>query len=156
MRDPPLSPPSALAEFFRRMFLQNNLQTSPPAPQESHVGGKKNWNLFWSIFSPNQAILSTFRFFHFFPKFSWFSGKNRVKRVPKIGLKGFPEFFFWLESSSFCYLGAHAKICIPMISLSTNFFSLIGIFLFVLLGSPCKNLYSYDKFFWDIFEISPF
>ena len=33
------------------------------------MGGGKNFKMFfWSIFSQNQAILSTFRFFHFFPK----------------------------------------------------------------------------------------
>ena len=37
-----------------------------------------------------------------------------------------------------------------------EFLVLIGIFQFLLLGSPCKNLYSYDKSFWDIFEIIPF
>ena len=40
----------------------------------------------------------------------------------KIGLiggeGGVPENFFLLESSSLCYLGAHAKIRNPMISLS--------------------------------------
>ena len=34
----PLGPLWALAEFFRRTFPQNNLQTSPPAPQESYLG----------------------------------------------------------------------------------------------------------------------
>ena len=30
-----------------------------------------------------------------------------------LGLGGVPEFFFWLESSYFCYLGAHAKFWNP-------------------------------------------
>ena len=34
------------------------------------------------------------------------------------GVGGVPEIRFSLESSSFCYLGAHAKIWNPMISLS--------------------------------------
>ena len=34
-----------------------------------NLGGGKIFKIFcWSIFSPNQAILSTFRFFHFFQK----------------------------------------------------------------------------------------
>ena len=33
---------------------------------------------------------------------------------------------------------------------------MIGIFLLMLLGGPLKNSESYDKPFWDIFEISPF
>ena len=70
------------------------------------------------------------------------------------------------ESSRLCYLGAHAKICNPMISLSRIYLKLahflvkigliwggrggprifffIRIFLFALLGSPCKNLKSYN------------
>ena len=76
-RDLPLGPPSASAEYFRRTFLQNNLQTSPPAPWVISGGGKILWNFFWSTFSPNRAILILFRFF---PKFSRFSGQNRVKR----------------------------------------------------------------------------
>ena len=35
-------------------------------------------------------------------------------------------------------------------------FILIGILLFMLLGSPHKNLAPYDKPFWNIFENSPF
>ena len=35
-------------------------------------------------------------------------------------------------------------------------FYMIGIFLLMLLGSPCKHLECHDKPFWDIFEISPF
>ena len=45
--------------------------------------------------------------------FSRFSGQNRVNW----GGRGVPDFLFWLESSSLCYLGAHAKICNPMISI---------------------------------------
>ena len=33
---------------------------------------------------------------------------------------------------------------------------MIGIFLLMLLRSPCKNLEPHDKPFWAIFEISPF
>ena len=40
-----------------------------------------------------------------------FSGQNRVI----LGGRGVPEFFFLLESSYFCYLGAHAKFQIPTI-----------------------------------------
>jgi hypothetical protein len=35
-RDPPLGPPSTLAEIFRRTCLQSHLQTSPPTPQKSY------------------------------------------------------------------------------------------------------------------------
>ena len=48
-QDPPLGPPSTLAEIFRRTCLGGR--------------GKIVWQFFWSIFSPNQRILSTFRFF---------------------------------------------------------------------------------------------
>ena len=76
-----------------------------------------------------------------------------------------------------CYLGAHAKIHNSMTSLSRiylkladfpvkiglnggqggsqNFF-LMGILLFMLLGSPRINLEHYDKPFWNMFENSPF
>ena len=82
-----------------------------------------------------------------------------------------------LESSYLCYLGAHAKIQnsttshsriylkladFPVkiglnvgVGGSPNFF-LIGILLFMLLGSPSKTLEPYDKSSWDIFEIRPF
>ena len=45
MRDPPLGPPSTPAEIFRRTCL----------------GGEIVWQFFWSTFSPNQRILSTFQ-----------------------------------------------------------------------------------------------
>ena len=35
-RDPPLSPPSTWAEFFRHTCLQSHLPTSPPTPQKSY------------------------------------------------------------------------------------------------------------------------
>ena len=35
-RDPPLGPPSTLAEIFRYTSLQSHLQTSPPTPQKSY------------------------------------------------------------------------------------------------------------------------
>ena len=93
--------------------------------------------------------------------FSQFSGQNRVNW----GGSGAPRFFFLLESSSLCYLGAHAKICNPMLSLSGIYLKLahfpvkigliggvggvpkffyIGILSFMLLGRPRKNLKSYD------------
>jgi hypothetical protein len=40
-RDPPLGPPSTLAEIFRNPCLQSHLQTSPPTPQKSYP---KFWN----------------------------------------------------------------------------------------------------------------
>ena len=40
-RDPPLGPPSTLAEIFRHACLQSHLQTSPPTPQKSY---SKVWN----------------------------------------------------------------------------------------------------------------
>ena len=43
-----------------------------------------------------------------------FSGQNRVNW----GGEGVPEFCFSLESSSFCYLGTHAKIQNPSYLLS--------------------------------------
>jgi hypothetical protein len=43
---------------------------------------------------------------------SQFSGKNRVI----LGGRGVPEIIFLFESSYFCYLGAHAKICNPTIT----------------------------------------
>ena len=36
MLDPPLGPPSTLAEIFRRTCLQSHLQTSPPTPQKCY------------------------------------------------------------------------------------------------------------------------
>ena len=40
-------PPLALAEFFQRTFLQNNLQTSPPDPLESYPGSQpQKWTTF--------------------------------------------------------------------------------------------------------------
>ena len=59
-RDPPLSPPSTWAEIFRRTCLQSS--------RGGRGGCKIFKQKFWSTFSPNQAILSTFRFFHFFQK----------------------------------------------------------------------------------------
>ena len=38
----------------------------------------------------------------------------------------------------------------------SSIFFLMGILLFMLLGSPRKNLEPYDKPFWNIFENSPF
>ena len=77
-----------------------------------------------------------------------------------------------------CYLGAHTKICNPTTSLSRIylkyadipvkiglnggqggspiFFLLMGILLFMSLGSPRKNLEPYDLPFLNIFENSPF
>ena len=60
-RDTPLSPPSTSAEIFRRTCLQSSLKKNLQNPG----GGSKIFKKkFWSTFSPNQAILSTFRFFH--------------------------------------------------------------------------------------------
>ena len=47
---------------------------------------------------------------------------------PKIGffrgVGGVPNFFFLWESYFLCYLGAHAKMCNPMISLSGIYFKI--------------------------------
>ena len=80
-------PPSTLAEIFQRtclggwncltVFLINFLAKSENSKHFSFfskknlkiLGGGKIFKMFfWSIFSPNQAILSAFRFFHFFQK----------------------------------------------------------------------------------------
>ena len=78
--------------------LQSRLQTSPPTPQKSYLKFRNSTTSLSWIF----LILPDF--------------------PVKIGLiggeGGVPEIIFWLESSSLCYLGAHAKICNPMISLS--------------------------------------
>ena len=58
-RDTPLSPPSTSAEIFRRTCLQSSLKKHLTNPRG---GGKIFKTKFWSTFSPNQAILSTFRF----------------------------------------------------------------------------------------------
>ena len=47
-RDPPLSPPSTLAEIFRRMCLQSHLQTSPPVPQKSYLKFQNPTTTFWN------------------------------------------------------------------------------------------------------------
>ena len=107
--------------------------------------------------------------------FSWIYLKfaHFPVKIGLIGGRGVPEIYFWLESSSLCYLGAHAKICNPMLSLSGIYLKLapfpvkigllsrvvlffIGIPIFVWLGIPHNFSKPYDKSFWDIFEISPF
>jgi hypothetical protein len=42
MRDPPLGPPSILAEIFWHKCLQSNLQTSPPTHQKSYPNFQNN------------------------------------------------------------------------------------------------------------------
>ena len=37
--EPSAQPPFGTSGIFQRMFLQNNLQTAPPAPQESYIRG---------------------------------------------------------------------------------------------------------------------
>ena len=87
------------------------------------------------------------------------------------------ELLIKLESFYLCFLGAHAKIRNSMTSLSRIYLKLanfpvkkglnegiggspkkfqIEIFIFMLLGSPRKDLEPYDKPFWNIFENSPF
>ena len=83
------------------------------------------------------------------------------------GVGGSPNFFLLLESSYLCYLGAHAKIWNPTTTPYVAFFEIyplsgqnrvilggrggpriyffIGILLFLLLRSPCKNLKPYDN-----------
>jgi hypothetical protein len=64
-RDTPLSPPSTSAEIFQRRCLQSSLKKKLKNPG----GGGKIFKIFFLyIFSPNQAIQSTFRFFRFFQK----------------------------------------------------------------------------------------
>ena len=50
---PSAQPPFGTSGIFRRMFLQNNLQTAPPAPQESYIWGggklKKKYSNFLKI-----------------------------------------------------------------------------------------------------------
>ena len=88
-RDPPLTPPSALTEFFRCTFLQNNLQTAPPAPLESYLGPQpQKWTTFY----------------HFPVKIGFFRGVGGPRNL-----------------------------------------ILIGVLLFLLLRSPCKNFISYDN-----------
>ena len=111
------------------------------------------------------------------PGIYWKLGHFPVKIGLIRGVGGVPEFTFLIGISLFCYFGAHAKIQNSMTSLSRiylkladfpvkiglnggqwgspNFF-LMGILLFMLLGSPCINLEPYDKHFWNIFENSPF
>ena len=90
MRDPPLGPPSTLGEIFRHTCLQSHIQTSPPTPQKSYTKFRNPRTTF---------------------EISPFSGQNRVI----LGGRGGPRIFFLLESSYFCYLGAHAKFQIPTI-----------------------------------------
>jgi hypothetical protein len=46
MRDPPLGPPSTLAEIFRRTYLQSNLQNFRKKPKNRTQGGVGGVNFF--------------------------------------------------------------------------------------------------------------
>ena len=51
-RDPPLSPPSALAEIFRHACLQSCLQTSPTTPQKSDLKFQNSTTIFEFLSHP--------------------------------------------------------------------------------------------------------
>ena len=76
---PSIQPPIDVRNFFLCMCLQSRLQTSIPIPHKACKKFQKSmkifeflshplchskvgnfWNFFWSTFSPNQTILSTF------------------------------------------------------------------------------------------------
>jgi hypothetical protein len=88
---------------------------------------------------------------------------NQWKYSP---LWGFPDFVKAVESSYFCYLGPYAKFRNPWTTFEITSFSaqkyhsargrggppiifLIGILIYTLLRSPCKDLKAYDNPFWD-------
>ena len=88
-------------------------QTSPPTPQKTYQKFQNCTTSFSRIFLK--------------------LGQFPVKIGLIWGVWGVPEIFFWLESSHLCYLGAHAKICNPMMSFSAKIqnrmISLPGIYL---------------------------
>ena len=103
-----------------------------------------------------------------------FSDENMVNS----GVRGSPPKFFMIGIFLLMLLGRPCTISEPYDKLfwvifeispfsnqnrvnsggrgSPRKFYMIGIFLLMLLGSPCKHLECHDKPFWDIFEISPF
>ena len=97
-RDPLLGPPSTLAEIFWCTCLQSRLKTSPPTPQKSNP---KFQNSMTSLSRKYLKLSDT-----------------PVKIGLIGGVRGIPNFFTRLKSFYLCYLGAHAKIWKPMISLS--------------------------------------
>ena len=144
---PLLGPPSTLAKIFHRMWLQSQLQTSPPIPQKSYpkfqnstaslsrkylklanfpvkiglIGGvgdvpdssprlkSSNYCYLGAHVKNRDPIIS---FPGIYLKLAHFPVKIGLIR----GVGGVPEFRFSLESSSFCFLGAHAKNWDPIIS----------------------------------------
>ena len=77
-------------------------------------GGKFFWNFFWSIFSPNQAILSTFHFFLKKPNFFLGGGQKNLKLflinfLPKSGnSKHFFFLFIFFKKKSKSW-----SLCLP-------------------------------------------
>ena len=93
-RDPPLSPPSALAEFFRCTFLQSRFQIFPPTTHKTYQKFQNSTTIFEFLSHPHETAR-----FGFCPsKIGFFRGAG-----------GVPEIFPPLDSSYFCYFGAHAK-----------------------------------------------
>ena len=145
MRDPLLSPPSALVEIFWHACLQRTLQTSPPTPKKSYLKFQNSTtSLFWIY-----LILANFPV----NIISNFGAVGPILKIQKAKLVRISPGLRWRH---FCHGGTTfghggATLNVGRLLSTQNrffrgvggvpeFFFFIGIFQFVLLGSPYKNL----------------
>ena len=130
--DPPLSPPSTLAEIFWHACLQSHIQTSPPTPQVNfwnfHTknfyitsktlprGARGVFKFFGGLISPFFVRINPLWSFRTltdlllkFPKKSLKKPKNRPPGGQGVGVRilSFSQNFYYF------FLGAHAKMWNP-------------------------------------------